>query len=410
MAGLLYSQFKRQIAKSKDAKSKIETEATTGYSTGYLAFDFLNGSVMYVNNVQTPYKYYVVGLTDGSMNMVIGRSGCGKTTFAVQAGCNIIRDYETSEMYHDDIEGGISEARRLTLSKFDPEMIKDKYHYRNAGITAENFYERVKMIADIKLNNREQFLYDTGYDDIYGERIYKMEPTVYLLDSVALLMPEKFLEEDEISGQMSATATAKMNSAVFKRIVPLLKAANIILIVINHINEKVEINAFKKTRLQVGFLKDGETLPGGRALIYLANNIIRFDDSVIKAKEGLGIDGYLVDVSLVKSRTNKAGKTVTLVFDQNNGYDPDLSLYIMLKQAGSIGSAGAYKTLGDYKFFQKDFKQLLNEDAGFRQAFEQACAPLLLSLVQESTTQETYGPSGVTQSLLNSLTATQLAA
>lgn len=410
MAGILYSQFKKEIAKSKDAKSKIETEATVGYSTGYLAFDFLNGTVMYVQSVQNPYKYYSIGLTDGSMNMLIGRSGCGKTTFAVQAGCNIIRPYVTSEMYHDDIEGGISESRRMILSQFDSEDIKDKYHYRNAGITAENFYERIKMIADIKLNNREQFLYDTGYDDIYGERIYKMEPTVYLLDSVALLMPEKFTEEDEISGQMSATATARMNAAVFKRVVPLLKAANIILLVINHINEKVEINAFKKTRLQVGYLKEGETLPGGRAIIYLANNIIRFDDSVIKAKEGLGIDGYLVDVSLVKSRSNKAGKTVTLVFNQNTGYDPDLSLFIMLKQAGAITNAGAYMALGDRKFRQKELKELLKTDTEFANAFAEACKPVLFALIQENEDAFHSTNSGVTGSLLGSLTSTQLAA
>ena len=70
-----------------------------------------------------------------------------------------------------------------------------------------------------------------------------------------MLTPDKLTEEEEISGQMSATATAKMNTAVFKRIVPKLKAANIILFVINHINDKIEANAFVHSKSHVGYLK-----------------------------------------------------------------------------------------------------------------------------------------------------------
>ena len=48
---------------------------------------------------------------------------------------------------------------------------------------------------------------------------------------------------------------------------------------------------------------------GGNTPIYLANNIIRFDDGT-KLKEGetFGIDGNITDITLVKSRTNKAGQ------------------------------------------------------------------------------------------------------
>ena len=62
--------------------------------------------------------------------------------------------------------------------------------------------------------------------------------------------------------QMSRTSAAKMNAAVFRQILPELKKSNIILYVINHITQKVEINPMVHTKPQVNFLKQGEELPG----------------------------------------------------------------------------------------------------------------------------------------------------
>ena len=41
----------------------------------------------------------------------------------------------------------------------------------------------------------------------------------------------------------------------------MLKSANIILFMINHINQKVEINPFSHSKNQLQYLKQGETLP-----------------------------------------------------------------------------------------------------------------------------------------------------
>lgn len=239
---ILAEKFRESVSKLKDYRMKAESEFGVGYSTGFLNFDFRNGTVVHVKTEEKSFSYYSIGITDGSMIMVIGRSGCGKTTWVLQAAANIIRPYETSCIFHDNIEGGISNNRVELLTKFYGADLKKRYLPRDTGITAENFYERIKMIYDIKADNRSSYEYDTGVYDTEGNRLYKLEPTVYILDSLAMLMPEKFAAEDELSGQMSATATAKANALVFKRIIPMLKTANIILFIINHINQKVDIN------------------------------------------------------------------------------------------------------------------------------------------------------------------------
>lgn len=373
MAGILSQRFRETVSKHKDYRMKEESSAGVGYSTGFLNFDFMNGTVVHVKSETRNFNYYSVGIQDGCLVMLIGRSGCGKTTWAVQTAANIIRPFPTACVFHDDIEGGLTEYRKELLTNFHGEELKTRYLSRNTGITAENFYERLRMIHDMKLENREDYEYDTGYYDSHGERIYKLEPTVYILDSVALLMPAQYTEEEELSGSMSATAAAKTNSMSFKRIIPMLKAANIILLMINHINKKIDINPMQRTKSQVSYLKQDESLPGGNTIIYLTNLLIRFDDNTkLKEDEAFGISGNFVDITLVKSRNNRAGKTCTLVFDQDRGFDPELSLFVMLKDAKKVNGAGAYLYIGDrsdIKFSQKEFKNKLRENPELRSAF-----------------------------------------
>ena len=240
---LLISTFRDKVSKMKDYNMKVETESQVGYSTGFLAFDFRNGTTAIGKKPDGQmYEYFSIGIADGSMVMYIGRSGCGKTTLALQSSGSIVAPFPNSAIYHDDIEGGVNPTRLFKLTGLDPQSAHDKYIHRNTGITAENLYARIKLIHDIKQADRSSFEYDTGHYDELGNRIYKLQPTVYILDSWALLMPETYTEEDEMSGQMSATATARQNAAVLRRIIPMLKASNIIFMVINHINQKVDIN------------------------------------------------------------------------------------------------------------------------------------------------------------------------
>lgn len=382
-------QFRTIVSKEKDPRKKRESESDIAYPTGFLAFDFLNGIKVYYkkNNDKEYSSYNSIGIVDGSMVTIIGRSGCGKTTFAMQVAGNIIKKYDSSTIFHDDIEGGIVLTRKQQLLELYDEEFTSRYISRNTGITAENFYERIKTIHDIKNNDRASYEYNTGEVDSNGNPIIKLEPTIYILDSLALLMPEKYADEEDLSGQMAATAAAKTNSAIFKRIIPMLKNANIILFVINHITEDVQITPFAKKQAQLAFLKPGETLGGGRVPVYVTNLLIRLDDhSKLKEEEAYGINGIKVTASLVKSRTSNAGSSVTLIFDYKNGFDKELSLFDLLKDNKRVGGAGAYLYFNcrpDLKFSQKQLKKKLNEDIELRKAFATEANMVLQELIYD---------------------------
>lgn len=374
MAGLsLADRFREKMNALKDPRMKKENEPDYAYPTGFLTFDYMNGTVVHVKSDTMEFQYNSVGIVDGSMVTIIGRSSSGKTTWAVQTAGNIIRPFQSSCIWMDSVEGGIVDVRAQQLLKIFGSEFKKKFIPRNTGVTAENFYERVKAVYDLKMECRDEITYDTGAFTTSGERIYKMEPSVYILDSLAMLTPEKYTEEDELSGQMSTTATAKVNTNIFKKIIPMLKSANIMLFVINHITEQVDITPFSHAQGQLSYLKPGERLGGGRAVIYVTNLLVRLDDhSKMKSDEGLGIDGTLVDFTLLKSRTAATGQKITLVFNYKTGFDAELSLFYFLKSRKAINGAGVGMYIGDrndLKFSQKQFKSKLRENPEFRKIF-----------------------------------------
>lgn len=403
--GLLADRFRAQMAKTKDPRME-EANADVLYPTGFLPFDFLNGYRVHVKSDTEDFWYNAVGIVDGSSVSLAGRSGSGKTTAAIQMAANIVRPFPEATIFFDDIEGGSNATRRELLTHFTPEEAEQRIIYRNTAVSAENFYKRIASIYEIKMNNRADFEYDTGKLDSRGNKIYKLIPTVYILDSLAMLTPEKLTEEEELSGQMSTTATAKTNTAVFKRIVPKLKAANIILFTINHINDKIEVNAFTHTKSQVSFLKPGETLPGGKAALYLANNLIRVDDGAkLKETDGLGINGKIVDFEIIKSRTNAAGRSVPMVFDFTSGFDDILSLFMFLKSTGAIITGATCYLRGheDMKFRQRDFKNKLFNDPEFAKAFNEVARAELETLLGNPEVEEQKNITQPNQAIINSI-------
>lgn len=385
---LLIDMYREKVAKEKDKRLSEEAGADVAYSSGFLALDFLNGTMVHVKSDAKDYKYYSCGIADGSIVMVIGRSGCGKTTFVEQVAANIVRPFKNGVIYEDNIEGGIIESRRVELSGFSPEEIKERYVVRNAGISNETVFQRIRMIYDIKMANRSELEYDTGLEDIHGNRIYKMVPTVYILDSLAMLSPDNILEDDELGTSMSQTASAKSNSVLFKGIMPYLKTANIIVLIINHIQEEVNINPMQRKKAQLAYLKQGESLPGGKKPIYLSNNVIRLDDATkLKADEAFKIEnGNITMATLLKSRSNMTGKSIPMIFNPSIGYDPILSLFYFLKDEGGLKGAGAYLYLEecpDIKFSQANFKDKYLNDPALRDAFHKAVVPYLKKLVPE---------------------------
>lgn len=402
---LLATNFRLAVKKEKDPRMSTEARCDVGYSTGFLNVDFTNGQVIHVKSEEKNLNqfYYSVGITDGSMATFIGRAGCGKTTFIAQAAANIVRPFKTSCIFEDSVEGGLTWSRREVLSGFHDKELQERYIVRNSGVTAENFYQRIKMIHDMKLENPSEYMYDTGLLDTFGVPIRAFEPTIYILDSIAMIMPDKYTSEDELSGGMSSTAGAKVIAQIMRTIVPMLKAANIILFIVNHILEDVSINPMQHKKAQISFLNQGERLPKGNTVIYLSNNIVRIDDAEkLKDDAKFKVAGNISKITFVKSRTNRPNVETKLVYDQDNGFDPILSLYLFLQEKGRVNGSGVGMYIddkNDYKFSMGNIKDKLKNKPEFKAIFMKAAQEELCKLpklpsnemeAQRSATDDLY--------------------
>ena len=200
------------------------------------------------------------------------------------------------------------------------------------------------------------------------------------------------MQDDDLGSNMTGSSVAKQNTALIKKINQLLSGANIILFSINHILDDIQLGFLPKP-VQVGGLKQGERLPGGKTNIYLANNMFRFDEkSQLKDGEGYHINGTVVDITIVKSRTNINKRSVPLIFNKTEGgFDNILSIFHYLKTEGYVGGAGKALYFTDYpeiKFSQKDFKELLNKDVELQKAFGEVASKALNNLLSDTKSQE----------------------
>lgn len=388
----LQEKFREKVSKLKTTGVNSVAEFDVLYSTGFLNIDYLNGTVVHVESEERTFTYNSTGIVDGSTNSVIGRSGSGKSTLITQMAGNIIKQFVKKGMntglYIDDIEGSLPQVRKEFLLGLTPEQISEYVDIRNSGITTENVFQRIQAIHDIKLENKKDYEYDTELFDTYGNRIYKMIPTVYIIDSLPMLLPEDVAEKDELSGSMTASSIAKANTQLFKKISQLCKEANIILFTVNHILDEIQMGFIPKAA-QISGLKQGERLPGGKAAIYLANNMFRADDSLtLKADKDFGIDGSVVNITLIKSRTNATKRSVPMIFNKTEGYfDNILSLFMLLKNEGKFKGAGAYLYLEDcpdIKFGQRNFKEKLQNHKELRDAFSKECFEVLCTFLSDT--------------------------
>lgn len=362
------------------------------FKTGIDLLDYKNGMLF------TPAKgdpYLSLGIREGSMIQLIGNSGTGKTALAHKIASTIAAKYENSEIIFDDIEAGTDETRFMNISGWDMDMVSEKFYRRNQGVYSEQFktllLKIVKQKRQFAKELKDKYLIETEKCDFMGRPIVIYPPTLYILDSLATLIPQDLKEDEDLASNMQYATIAKTNSQIFHQIIPALVETNIILLIVNHLSTKININAYKYNRPDINYLDENENVPGGRAALYLANNVFKLTaGSRLKEDEEYRIAGFRSKLKLIKSRSNRAGAEFELVFDQVHGINNTLSNFEFLLAEGQIavgrGSAGCYFVdEPDSKFQKAKLVDLIENNPEFRKKINLKTRQILKSRVPTMT-------------------------
>ena len=254
--------------KLKDPTLAQRATYPISYPTTFLPLDFANGIRSEVTelNKDITYIYDSIGIGEGSINMFVGKTGSGKTTICEQIAASIAGRFKYSHILHDDLENGASLSRIGILTGWDSRRLYKNYILKQGGITSNVFYNRIKAYCDLKLRlvieHPEAYTYFTGTFDVTGKPVFKPIPTVWIMDSLALLAPGEMSEEEKVTGNMTGSQTAKANAQIFKRLAQPIKSANIILLIVNHLNSNIKINMFDNKGSQINYLGQDEVIPG----------------------------------------------------------------------------------------------------------------------------------------------------
>lgn len=276
MANRLLSRLRE---KTKSSGLFTRTSTHIAYPTGFLNFDFANGYILQSRDMNDKLlgEFSNIGITGGSFNTIIGRSGSAKTTAAVQWSSAIVKPYENGFVQHIDLEQSSNYTRIRNLTGFTNQELDDHYVLKQEKCYLEDIFDMIMELANEKERNKEDYMYTPAMTNEFGETMQVYVPTVFILDSIPSITPRPDTKKDKESGIMLeqrevATGTEAMRNAkalknFYTQLMPIVKAYNIIIIAINHINSNVQINPFDKKQPQLLYLKMDESLPGGSAPI-----------------------------------------------------------------------------------------------------------------------------------------------
>lgn len=366
--------------KENDKKNLFSTNVTTVFlKTGFPIIDYYFGAVINIHDEMGKIirQEARVGQAGGTFNLIIGNTGTGKSTLGLQIIGNIIRQYPYSNAIVFDCEQRTDISRCENVTKLPASYFEsDRFMVKSGAVSLEIIQEMIVKTYASKMKLKKDIMIDSGLTDEFGERIMMFPPTCILIDSITTVINETFspdsakevADAEKMRGNTEGARDAKTLKGFFKDILPLCKEANIIVYGINHINTNMSMNAFIPVAKQQNYLKQDESIPGGKTMLYYPHNILKLtakpsDDF---SEESDGFAGHMVMIEPIKSSSNQSGNnskglSFELVFSHKDGFDSLRSLIMYGKEYGIIEGNKTRMKFKDDDSFTFNFKNLYKE-------------------------------------------------
>jgi len=302
-AGILGQMFDRVIAKKYGGKRSPEPLIM---STGIYHLDALLGG----------------GLISSGPIMISSSPESGKSTYCFQMAGMFHKTHENGIIVYIDIEGSGSsqESTDYKVSRMDTFGLSGSTRVR---------YE------SIVLNMRELF---TLIDDLVEQKITIEEKTgrefyvMIIWDSVAATRSSKtdlVTDHNQMIG-----FKARELSFYLEKALPKLKFNRIFFLCVDQVRAKLQIDGpYVSKEKSVGQFKD---MQAATNIYSLQHNIQQWlflsRGKAISPADGLGIDGWHLNIVTEKNKLAPSQHAVTCVFDMNHGLDKFWSEYVFLSE------------------------------------------------------------------------------
>lgn len=362
---------------------------TVSYSTGILALDYANGYWTKVRNangelVDKP----MLGIPGGSLISLISESGGGKTTFAIQIGWNIVKNFSDGMLFIIDCEKTCNPQRivNLTRARYNEHRI---VLCKNDS-TIEDVLERFNNVCEQKEAHKREYMYEVTDSSYDGSSFWYYQPTVFIIDSLPSFNSKDYNTKD-LGNQIDQMKASKDITRFYTNILDKCWKYNCIFIVINHIRPATVTNPYAQPPRGILMINPmTETLPRGTVPQYFSNTYfrIRTKKSQAYSIKDDGFVGYRCEIQIAKSKTNIVGTSFPVTFDSQHGFDPIYSIYEFADSLGLIiGRNPRLKIKGfteeDPAFDRKQFRNLMLIDKRFKKRVLEVLKPYYENLLGE---------------------------
>lgn len=296
------------------------------------------------------------GFAVGTLNIIVGPPGSGKTMLAIRAmGRGQIKYNGHMFAAFLDAERSTTKTRMANLGVRNPMV--DPY----TDITVESFFQSLECIC------------------LYKEKKGIVQlPSVICWDSIANTLTQKEIEAKDPKEVVGYKA--RVFSILIPKYVAKLSKYNICLIAINQLRDVMEMGKFAKPK-DLKFMSISKDMPGGQSLKYNAFQLLEVLQRGLVYKESeknnvlkYGFDGIVDEVKCVKNKLFPPNIPINIVGDFVRGFSNFWTNYLFLSKTKRL-NLGSWSTLVKYpetKFRTKDAYETYKKDAKFKKDFDAA--------------------------------------
>ena len=295
------------------------------------------------------------GFVVGSMGIIVGQPGSGKSMLAMQVLAQGQRQY-----------GG-----KLLGAFLDSEEATTQLRLSNLGVR----YPKIRPYSDITVEKVFKFL--EGMCVFKSQKEILDTPSVVVWDSIANTLSQKERETDDPNSVIGYKA--RLLSILIPKYVAKCAQHNICFLTVNQLRDVINMGMFAPAK-DLKFMTSNKDMTGGNILKYNAFQLVEMKvKSAISATgaekaENYGFEGIIVNVKCVKNKLFPPNVEVPIVGSFTSGFSNFWTNYNFLKQTKRL-NAGAWNylvSLPEKKFRTKDAPNLYKTDSDFRDAFIKA--------------------------------------
>lgn len=289
------------------------------------------------------------GFAVGSMGVITGNPGSGKTMIALQTMGAGQRKYNGN----------------ILVSMLDSEEATTTIRMSNLGVN----HPKIKPYNDITVEKVFKFL--------EGMCLYKEmkgiidTPSIVVWDSVANTLSQREREVEDINQAIGYKG--RLLSLLIPKYLSKLSAYNICLICINQLRDVIQIGNFAPAK-ELKYMSQGKTMPGGNSLKFNAFHLIEMKARETATRDKYGFDGYFAELICVKNKLFPPNIKISIAGNFTTGFDNFWTNFKFLVDNKRF-ITGAWNYLVNYpekKARTKDLKELYISDPVFKQAFDES--------------------------------------